>query len=415
METYLVGGAVRDELLDLPVTERDWVVVGSTPAEMLDAGYTQVGKDFPVFLHPQTREEYALARTERKRGHGYTGFSLEFDPGVTLEEDLRRRDLTVNAMARDSDGELVDPYGGRDDLDARQLRHVSEAFAEDPLRVLRTARFAARFAHLDFTVAPETRELMAEIVRQGELAYLPTERVWVEMERAFREGNPAVFIRELRECEALRALLPEVDALFGVPQRADYHPEIDTGIHTLMVLEQAARLSRDSRLAFAALTHDLGKAVTPEQVLPSHRGHEQAGLPLLETLCDRLKVPGAHRRLARIVCEYHLLSHRAGELRGKTVLRMLEAAGAFREGDLFEMFVLACEADSRGRLGMEVRDYPQGDYLREAAAVARGVTASSLADGGLEGKALGDAIRSERVRRLEALRDSAREGSARSR
>jgi tRNA nucleotidyltransferase (CCA-adding enzyme) len=346
MNTYLVGGAVRDELLEYPVCERDWVVVGSTPEEMIAAGFTQVGKDFPVFLHPVSKDEYALARTERKRGHGYTGFTVHCAPDITLEEDLRRRDLTINAMAKMPDGELVDPYGGLADLNARVLRHVSDAFLEDPLRVLRTARFAARYAHLGFTVALETLSLMRDIVMQDELAHLPAERIWVEMERALGERSPAVFIEVLRDCGALEALLPEVAALFGVPQRAEYHPEIDTGAHVLMVLEQAARNSRNSRVAFAALTHDLGKGITPEDVLPSHRGHETAGLPLVEALCKRLKVPNAHRQLALTVCEHHLLVHSALELRGETLLRLLEAAGAFREGDRFALFLLACEADS---------------------------------------------------------------------
>jgi tRNA nucleotidyltransferase (CCA-adding enzyme) len=276
MKTYLVGGAVRDELLDYPVSERDWVVVGADPDELIAAGFTQVGRDFPVFLHPETREEHALARTERKRGHGYTGFTVHSSPDVSLEEDLRRRDLTVNAMARSADGTLIDPYGGQADLEARVLRHVSDAFVEDPLRVLRTARFAARYAHLGFRIAGETLQLMSDIVAQCELAYLPAERVWTESERALGERRPDVFVQVLRDCGGLAALLPEVDALFGVPQRADYHPEVDTGAHLLLVLEQAARLSRDSCVSFAALLHDLGKGVTPEAELPSHRGHEHA-------------------------------------------------------------------------------------------------------------------------------------------
>jgi tRNA nucleotidyltransferase (CCA-adding enzyme) len=405
MKTYLVGGAVRDGLLDYPVKERDWVVVGATPQEMLDAGFSQVGRDFPVFLHPETKEEYALARTERKSGRGYTGFVVHCDSSVTLEEDLSRRDLTVNAMARDADGGLVDPYGGADDLKARILRHVSPAFVEDPLRVLRVARFAARYAHLGFAVAPETGALMGQIVAAGELDELPAERVWVEMERALRERSPQVFVQVLRDCGALQALLPEVDALFGIPQKATYHPEIDTGIHVLMVLEQAARLARDSRVTFAALTHDLGKGITPEATLPSHRGHEKAGLPLVERLCKRLKVPNAHRQLALTVCENHLLVHAARELRGETLLKLLTRAGAFREGDQFDLFLQACEADSRGRLGLEDRDYPQGDYLRRARDTALAVTAADFAGTGVEGKALGDAIRKERIARLSSLRE----------
>lgn len=404
MNSYLVGGAVRDELLDYPVTERDYVVVGSTPQAMLDAGYRQVGKDFPVFLHPVSKEEYALARTERKRGHGYTGFDVHCAPEVTLEEDLLRRDLTINAMARDTDGQLIDPYGGRADLEARLLRHVSAAFPEDPLRVLRTARFAARYAHLGFGVAPETIALMREIVEADELAYLPPERIWVETERALGERSPQVFVEVLRACGALGALLPEVDGLFGVPQRAEYHPEVDTGVHILMVLEQAAKLRRDSRIAFAALVHDLGKGITPEAQLPSHRGHEHAGLPLVKAVCQRLKTPNAHRLLALTVCEYHLQVHRARELRGKTLLKLLEAAGALRDEDRFEQFLLACEADSRGRTGFEDRSYPQTDYLRRARVLALTVTAADFADSAVSGKALGDAIRRGRIAVLDKLR-----------
>ena len=406
MKTYLVGGAVRDELLGYPVSERDWVVVGASPQELVDAGFRQVGKDFPVFLHPQTKEEYALARTERKSGRGYTGFAVHCAPEVTLEEDLLRRDLTVNAMARDADGTIIDPYGGQSDLDAKLLRHVSEAFVEDPLRVLRTARFAARYAHLGFRVAEETMALMSRIVARGELAYLPAERVWVEMERALGERSPEAFIQVLRHCGALEALLPELAVLFGIPQNADYHPEIDTGTHVLMVLTQSAALLRDSRVAFAALVHDLGKGVTPAEILPSHRAHEHAGLPLVAAVCDRLKVPNAHRQLALSVCEYHLLVHRARELRGATLLKMLEATGALRDEERFEHFLIACEADSRGRLGFENRSYPQADYLRRARSVALSVTAQGLRERGLEGKALGDAIRAERVRLLNQLREA---------
>jgi tRNA nucleotidyltransferase (CCA-adding enzyme) len=410
VKTYLVGGAVRDELLDYPVHERDWVVVGATPQDMLDAGYTQVGKDFPVFLHPQTKEEYALARTERKSGRGYTGFVVHADPEVSLEDDLRRRDLTVNAIARDANGELIDPYGGRGDLENRLLRHVSPAFAEDPLRVLRVARFAARFAHLGFSVAAETLELMRNIVAQDELEFLPAERVWVEMERALGERDPQVFVQVLRDCGALAVLLPEVDALFGVPQKAEYHPEIDTGLHQLLVLKQAARLSGDSRVLFAALTHDLGKGVTPAHILPGHRGHESAGLPLVQAVCERLKVPNAHRQLALTVCEHHLNCHRVRELRGDTLLRLLEATGGLRDGERLEHFILACEADARGRAGFEDKPYPQGDYLREALTIATAVSAKTVARPGLEGKAIGDAIRAERVRRLNTHRKATGEG-----
>lgn len=432
MDTYLVGGAVRDTLLDFPFSERDWVVVGATPQDLLDAGYTQVGRDFPVFLHPETREEYALARTERKQGHGYTGFVVHTDPTITLEEDLRRRDLTINAIAQTADGTIIDPYNGRDDLEDRILRHVSPAFPEDPLRVLRVARFAARYAALGFSIADETTALMRTIVAQGELAHLPLERVWTEIERALREASPQVFIEVLRECGALQSLLPEVEALFGVPQKAEYHPEIDTGLHTMMVMQQAARLTlaaepaprapapapstglgepttapraqANSRVVFAALLHDLGKGITPEATLPSHRGHEHTGLPLVERVCERLRVPNAYRNLALAVCEYHLTSHRARELRPATVLKLLEATGALRDDARFEDFLLACEADARGRKDFEDRPYPQGAYLRDAQRAARTVTAADVMKVGLEGPAIGEAIRQERIARIGALR-----------
>jgi tRNA nucleotidyltransferase (CCA-adding enzyme) len=404
MEIYLVGGAVRDELLGYPVAERDWVVVGARPEDLLDQGYQQVGKDFPVFLHPESKDEYALARTERKSGHGYTGFAVHYDPAVTLEEDLLRRDLTVNAMAMDDDGNIVDPYGGQADLAARILRHVSEAFVEDPLRVLRTARFAARYAHLDFAVAPETIALMADIVSQGELGHLSTERIWVEMERALAERNPEVFIQVLRDCGALEQLLPELEALFGVPQTAAHHPEIDTGVHTLMALQQAVKLSANTEVRFAVLLHDLGKGTTPQAEWPRHIAHEHRGLKLVKAACARLRTPNRHRELALQVCEYHTHCHRALELRGNTILKLFNATGALRRPERFEDFLLACEADSRGRLGFEAREYPQADYLRRALTIAREVTAAEFTEQGLEGKALGEAINAERVRRLEALR-----------
>jgi tRNA nucleotidyltransferase (CCA-adding enzyme) len=406
MKTYLVGGAVRDELLDYPVSERDWVVVGARPQDLLDLGYQQVGKDFPVFLHPRSKDEYALARTERKQGHGYTGFAVDCDPSVTLEEDLLRRDLTVNAMARDTDGTIIDPYGGQQDLAARVLRHVSTAFVEDPLRVLRTARFAARYAHLGFTVAAETIALMAEIVSQGELAHLPAERIWIEFDRALGERDPEVFIEVLRACGALGKLLPELEALFGVPQTEKHHPEIDTGVHTLMCLQQAVKLSSATDVRFAVLVHDLGKGTTPKAEWPRHIAHEHRGLKLVDAVCKRLKAPNQFRDLSRKVCEYHTHCHRALELRGKTVLKLLTATDALRRPQRFEAFLQACEADARGRLGFEQRDYPQADYLRRALSIAQGVTAAQFADEGLEGKAIGDAINAERVRLLEELRRS---------
>ncbi len=401
-----MGGAVRDTLLGQPVSERDWVVVGARPQDLLDLGYQQVGKDFPVFLHPETKDEYALARTERKQGHGYSGFAVDCTPSVSLEQDLQRRDLTVNAMARTASGEIIDPYGGRRDLAARVLRHVSAAFVEDPLRVLRTARFAARYAHLGFTVAPETLALMAEIVEQGELAHLPAERVWVELERALGEPRPEVFIEVLRECGALARLLPELEALFGVPQTADYHPEIDSGVHTLMALQQAVLLSPATDVRFAVLIHDLGKGTTPPVQWPRHIAHEQRGLKLVERVCQRLKAPRQYRELALKVCQYHTHCHRALELRGKTILKVLNATDALRRPDRFEAFLLACEADARGRLGLEQRDYPQADYLRRALAEVQAVTAARFRAQGLQGRALGEAITAERISRLEALRQS---------
>lgn len=406
MKVYLVGGAVRDELLDYPVVERDWVVVGARPDDLLEQGYTQVGKDFPVFLHPQTKEEYALARTERKQGHGYTGFALDYDPDVTLEEDLSRRDLTINAIARDSENQLVDPYGGQQDIESRLLRHVSDAFVEDPLRVLRTARFAARYAHLGFSVAPETLALMSEIVKQDELAHLPAERVWVETEKALGERNPEVFVRVLRDCGALQKILPEVDALFGVPQVAEHHPEIDTGEHILMALQQAVRLSAATEVRFAVLMHDLGKGTTAQEEWPRHIAHEARGLKLIEQACKRLKAPRRHSDLANAVCQFHTHAHRALELRGKTLLKLFVGTGALRQAERFELFLLACEADARGRLGLEERDYPQANYLRKALAVATEVTAARFLEDGIKDKALGDAINAERIRRLEALRPS---------
>jgi tRNA nucleotidyltransferase (CCA-adding enzyme) len=406
MEIYLVGGAVRDALLNYPVSERDWVVVGATPEQLLAQGYQQVGRDFPVFLHPVSKDEYALARTERKQGHGYTGFEVHCDPAVTLEQDLQRRDLTINAMAQRPDGTIIDPYGGQRDLAHKLLRHVSASFVEDPLRVLRTARFAARYAHLGFSVAAETLSLMTAIVASGELAHLPAERIWVELERALGERDPQVFITVLRDCGALAALLPELDALFGVPQPAQHHPEIDTGIHTLMVLQQAAQLSPATDVRFAALLHDLGKGLTPEAQWPRHIAHEQRGLALVRAVCERLRTPNQYRELALQVCEYHLLCHQAPQLRGKTLLKLLRGTGALRQPARFEAFLLACEADARGRQGRETQAYPQADYLRRALATARSITAAGFVEQGLAGKALGDAIAREQARQLDALRDS---------
>jgi tRNA nucleotidyltransferase (CCA-adding enzyme) len=374
MQVYLVGGAVRDALLGLPVKERDWVVVGGTRDELLRQKYREVGRDFPVFLHPESHEEYALARLERKVSPGYRGFAVEFGPEVTLEEDLARRDLTINAMAQSSDGSLLDPYGGRHDLEARLLRHVSPAFVEDPVRILRVARFAARFAPLGFRVAPETTALMRSMVERGEAAALIPERVWQETEKALRESAASVFFQVLRECGALQAIYPEIDALFGVPQPAQWHPEIDTGIHTLMVLDQAAALSSDTTVRFAALVHDLGKGTTPKEQWPKHAGHEERSVALIEALCARLRSPGEYRELGVIVARYHGNAHRAFELRPKTILGILEKSDAFRRPERFAQALLAFEADSRGRLGLETAPYPQREFLqatRDAAAAVK--------------------------------------------
>jgi len=366
MQVYLVGGAVRDALLGLSVKERDWVVVGGSRDELLRQNFREVGRDFPVFLHPDTHEEYALARLERKVAPGYRGFAVEFGPGVTLEEDLARRDLTINAMAQAGDGSLLDPFGGRHDLDARLLRHVSPAFVEDPVRILRVARFAARFAPLGFHVAPQTMALMRAMVERGEADALVAERVWQETEKALRSPKPAIFFQVLRECGALQVVYPEIEALFGVPQPPKWHPEIDTGIHTLMVLDQAATLSSDTKVRFAALVHDLGKGTTPAEKWPSHTGHEERSVALIEALCARLRLPGEYRELSVIVARHHGNAHRAFELRPKTILDMFENSDAFRRPERFSQALLAFEADSRGRLGLETNPYPQRGYLQTA-------------------------------------------------
>lgn len=398
MPTYLVGGAVRDRLLGLPVTERDWVVVGASPEDMVRQGFKPVGRDFPVFLHPQTGEEYALARTERKRGHGYHGFVFHTGGDVSLEDDLLRRDLTINAMAEDEQGNLIDPLGGRGDLEARRLRHVSPAFGEDPVRILRAARFACRFRSLGFRLAEETLALMADMVRRGEADTLVAERVWKETRRSLEQDRPAEFFRVLRECGALAVVFPEVDRLFGVPQPPKHHPEIDTGEHTLLALDQAVRLGADTPARFAVLCHDLGKAETPASELPSHRGHEQRGEKWVKALCERLKVPKSYRRLALSVTTEHLRVHRARELRASTLVRLLERLNAFREQNDFQPFLLACEADARGREGLEDRPYPQADYLRAARDVAATVQARDAMEAGYTGAAIGEQMHAMRVR-----------------
>ena len=377
MEIYAVGGALRDELLGFPVKDRDWVVVGATPQDMLARGFVAVGRDFPVFLHPQTHEEYALARTERKTAPGYAGFAFHAAPGVTLEQDLVRRDLTINAMARDQAGTIIDPHHGRADLAARVLRHVSPAFAEDPVRILRVARFAARFA--DFSIAAETMELMRGMVAAGEVDALVPERVWQELARGLMEHKPSRMFETLRECGALVRLLPELDALWGVPQRADYHPEIDTGIHVMMVIDLSARLAAPLPARFAALVHDLGKALTPADILPRHHGHEAKSVALLDGICERLRVPTDCRDVARLVARFHGDMHRVAELRPETRLTVLERCDALRRPDRFELILLACEADYRGRLGSEERDYAAASSWRAALDVVRAVDAGAIA------------------------------------
>jgi tRNA nucleotidyltransferase (CCA-adding enzyme) len=403
MKIFLVGGAVRDRLLGRPHHEHDYVVVGATPGELTALGYRPVGKDFPVFLHPTTGEQYALARTERKTGHGYYGFATRYSPDVTLEEDLARRDLTVNAMAQDHDGTLVDPHGGRRDLEARVLRHVSPAFVEDPLRVLRVARFAARFAPLGFRVAPETLDLMRRIVAGGELSALVPERVWVETERALGEDCPAVYFEVLRDCGALAAVFPEIAVLDGVPQPEKWHPEIDTGLHTMQVLEVAAGLSRDTTVRFAALVHDLGKGLTPREEWPRHIGHEEAGARLIEGFCARLRVPNDHRELAVQVARHHAKVHRAAELRPGTLLELFEATDAFRRPERFEQLLLACEADARGR-GPELRakPYPQAGLVRHAREAAAGVRVDPDKVAGEPGPIIAERLRAARIEAIRA-------------
>jgi tRNA nucleotidyltransferase (CCA-adding enzyme) len=403
MRVYEVGGAVRDALLGLPFTERDWVVVGATPDELTAQGFRQVGKDFPVFLHPQTGEEYALARTERKVGPGYKGFTFDTSRSITLEQDLERRDLTINAIARTAEGELIDPWHGRRDLTARVLRHISPAFREDPLRVLRVARFAARFAPLGFSIAPETLVLMRDIVAAGELEALRPERVWQETAKALATDRPDVYFAVLKDAEALPRVFPEVAALFGVPQPERWHPEVDTGVHTLLALRKAAELTPSAEVRFAVLVHDLGKATTPASLLPRHHGHEQRSEELIAKLCARLPVPNRFRDLAVLVARHHGVVHRAAELKPQTTLRIIQEADALRNAERFEQLLLACEADARGRLGLEDRAYPQADRLRAALRAVRTVDSADVrAETRLEGEALGKAIHDARLRVLKA-------------
>ncbi|MDU5475299.1 MULTISPECIES: multifunctional CCA addition/repair protein [Pantoea] len=397
MKTYLVGGAVRDALLKLPVKDRDWVVVGATPEAMLAQGFQQVGRDFPVFLHPQSREEYALARTERKSGNGYTGFVTWSAPDVTLEQDLRRRDLTINAIAQRENGELIDPFHGERDLQARLLRHVSDAFNEDPLRVLRVARFAARFAHLNFRIADETQALMRQMAASGELSHLTAERVWKETEKALTSRNPQVYFQTLRDCGALEVLFPELDRLFGIPAPAKWHPEIDTGVHTLMTLTLAASLSDEIDVRFATLFHDVGKALTPPEKWPSHHGHGAAGVPLVEALCQRLRVPNAIRDLALIVTEFHDVVHTIERQSADALVALFDRIDAWRKPHRVEQIALTSEADARGRAGLENMPYPQGDYLRQAFALAQSVPTKAVIEAGFKGAEVREELTRRRI------------------
>jgi tRNA nucleotidyltransferase (CCA-adding enzyme) len=408
MRSFRVGGAVRDALLGQPVNDTDWVVVGTTPDAMIAAGYLPVGKDFPVFLHPDTREEYALARTERKTGRGYHGFAFHTAPDVTLEQDLARRDLTINAIAQAEDGSLIDPYGGQQDLRRRVLRHVTESFREDPVRILRVARFAARFH--EFTLAPETLALMRAMVDDGEADHLVPERVWQELARGLMQGRPSRMFALLRECGALARILPEVDRLWGVPQRADYHPEVDTGVHNMMVLDMSARLAAPLAVRFACLTHDLGKGTTPQDVLPRHIGHEQRSAKLLKDVCNRLRVPNECRELADVVAREHGNIHRSAEFGAAPVVRLLERCDAFRKPQRFEQVLLACECDARGRLGLEESPYPQRDRLLAALAAARAVDTALVAEQarseGQAGDAIGERIQRARIHAVDQLQTS---------
>jgi tRNA nucleotidyltransferase (CCA-adding enzyme) len=404
MKVYLVGGAVRDRLLGLSVHERDWVVVGGTPEDLTLKGFKQVGRDFPVFLHPKTKEEYALARTEKKSSPGYHGFICSFDPKVTLEEDLARRDLTINAMAMDDQGTVIDPYQGQIDLSNKILRHVSPAFVEDPVRILRIARFAARFHHLGFRLANETRCLMYSMVRQGELEHLTAERVWLEWQKSLFEKNPEQFIEVLRSCDALRVVLPELNRLFGVPNPCKHHPEIDSGVHTLMVLEAAVPLSRDPVIRFAALVHDLGKGVTPMGLWPKHHGHEEGGVPVIENLCERLRIPSEYKHLAVLVSRVHLLVHRILELRATTIVSTLEKMDAFRRPERFEQVLMVCQADASGR-GKSV-DYTQANLWRQVFAAVSKVDVQAIMQQGYSGQAIKHKLHEERVAIAQSIKDA---------
>ena len=403
MKVYLVGGAVRDQLLGLPIKDRDWIVVGTTPAMLLSLGYQQVGKDFPVFLNPKTKEEYALARTERKSSAGYTGFICDFSPTITLEQDLIRRDLTINAMAQNEDGEIIDPYGGKQDLENRILRHISPAFAEDPLRVLRVARFAARYHSLGFKIASETLSLMSELAQSGELQHLTAERVWLETEKALNEKNPEIYFETLHKTGALKGLFSEIDALYGVPNPVKHHPEVDSFIHTMLVLKQAVNLTENnpilnkSAVRFAAICHDLGKALTPQNILPHHYGHEQAGIKPTRSLCKRLKVPSYFQELAELTCEFHTHIHKAFELRAETVITLFNRFDVWRKPQRFQEFLQVCLADTRGRTGFENKDYPQIDYINQLLHSANEVDVQQVIADGFEKQEIRNELTKRRI------------------
>ncbi|MGR5219888.1 multifunctional CCA addition/repair protein [Vibrio parahaemolyticus] len=401
MQVYLVGGAVRDQLLELDVYDRDWVVVGATPEQMLAKGFQAVGKDFPVFLHPKSKQEHALARTERKAGKGYTGFECFSSPDVTLEEDLMRRDLTINAMAQDQNGRIIDPYHGQQDLKDRVLRHVSPAFVEDPLRVLRVARFAAKLAHLGFTIAPDTLALMTQIVEQGELEHLTAERIWQEWHKSLSTHHPEVFLEVLRACGALAVVLPEINQLFGVPQPEQWHPEIDSGVHTLMVATQAAKLSDLTTVRFAAQVHDLGKALTPQSEWPSHKLHTHSGQKVIKSLCERVRIPNEYRDLAVAVCAQHSNVHRAGELRPATFVKIFGQLDVWRRPEKLEQVLLCCEADHRGRKGLETTPYPQADRFRTAYQAALKVEVQAIIADGFKGKSIKEELDKRRASAIE--------------
>ncbi|CAM2812532.1 multifunctional CCA addition/repair protein [Vibrio rarus] len=406
MQTYLVGGAVRDKLLNIQSYDQDWVVVGSTPQALIKLGYQAVGKDFPVFLHPTTHQEYALARTERKSGSGYTGFDCYFAQDVTLEEDLIRRDLTINAMAEDPSGKLYDPYGGQEDIKNKLLRHVSDAFVEDPLRVLRVARFAAKLHHLQFTVAKETQQLMTNIVDSGELETLTAERVWQEWQKSLLTADPQIFIHVLHKCSALSVIIPELQRLFGVPQTEKWHPEIDTGIHTLMVAKRAAQLTTEPAIRFAAQLHDVGKGVTPEEEWPSHKMHCHSGLNIIEKLCQRLRVPNQYKELALHVCKQHSNIHRAKELKASTLLRVLDSFDVWRKPQILQQVLITCQADSQGRLGHDSTPYPQRDYVEAVYQEALAVNVQQVIQDGFSGKHIREELNKRRVEAIDKVKQN---------